>query len=89
MVNLASNLRKLGGVGRHYILMSYKKLLIVFFLQHPVLNKRLGIVILEGVLELLFQEQNFKSIFQKLHSRSGRVRNELRNSQRKFEDIRR
>lgn len=58
-------------------------LLMLFeMLQHPVLNKRLGIVIFEGVLELLFQEQNFKTIFQKLHSRSTRVRNELKNSQR-------
>lgn len=65
-------------------------LLMLFeMLQHPVLNKRLGIVILEGVLELLFQEQDFKVIFQKLHSRSARVRNELRNSQRKYADIRR
>ena len=62
---------------------------IYFLFQHPVLNKRLGIVILEGILELLFQEQDFKTIFQKLHSRSTRVRNELRNSQRKYADIRR
>ena len=58
-------------------------------LQHPVLNKRLGIVILEGILETLFHEQDFKTIFQKLHSRSSRVRNELRNSQRKHSDLRR
>ena len=56
--------------------------LFFFTLQHPVLNKRLGIVIFEGVLELLFQEQDFKTIFQKLHSRSTRVRNELKNSKR-------
>ena len=58
-------------------------------LQHPVLNKRLGIVILEGILETLFHEQDFKTIFQKLHSRSSRVRNELKNSQRKHSDLRR
>ena len=57
-------------------------------LQHPVLNKRLGIVILEGILETLFNEQEFKVIFQKLHSRSSRVRNELKNSQRKVHCIR-
>ena len=57
-------------------------------LQHPVLNKRLGIVILEGILETLFNEQDFKVIFQKLHSRSSRVRNELKNSQRKVHCIR-
>jgi len=63
-------------------------LLMIFeMLQHPVLNKRIGIVILEGVLELLFHEQDFKTIFQKLHSRSTRVRNELKNSQRKYVDI--
>ena len=58
-------------------------------LQHPVLNKRLGIVILEGILETLFHEQDFKVIFQKLHSRSSRVKNELKNSQRKYADLRR
>ena len=64
-------------------------LLMIFdMLQRPVLNKRLGIVILEGVIKTLFQHQEFKSIFQKLHSRSGRVKNELRNSQRTFTDIR-
>ena len=60
-----------------------------FNFQHPVLNKRIGIAILEGILELLFQDQDFKTIFHKLHSRSTRVRNELRNSQRKYADIRR
>ena len=58
-------------------------------LQHPVLNKRLGIVILEGILETLFHEQDFQVIFQKLHSRSSRVKNELKNSQRKYADLRR
>jgi len=63
-------------------------LLMIFdMLQHPVLNKRLGIVILEGVLKTLFQNQEFASIFQKLHSRSSRVRNELKNAQRTFSDI--
>ena len=62
--------------------------LVAFFLfQHPVLNKRLGIVIFEGIFELLFHEQDFKTIFQKLHSRSTRVRNELKNSQRKYADF--
>lgn len=58
-------------------------------LQHPVLNKRLGIVILEGIIETLFHEQDFRTIFQKLHSRSSRVKNELKNSQRKYSDLRR
>ena len=56
-------------------------------LQHPVLNKRLGIVILEGILQTLFHEQDFRTIFQKLHSRSSRVKDELKNSQRKYSDL--
>ena len=67
----------LRGIGKFYVYAIF-----FFTLQHPVLNKRLGIVIFEGVLELLFQEQDFKTIFQKLHSRSTRVRNELKNSKR-------
>ena len=63
-------------------------LLMIFdMLQRPVLNKRLGIVILEGVIKTLFQNQEFEAIFQKLHSRSVRVKNELKNSQRTFRDI--
>lgn len=58
-------------------------------LQHPVLNKRLAIVLLEGIIETLFHEQEFGTIFQKLHSRSSRVKNELKNSQRKYVDLRR
>jgi sorting nexin-13 len=57
-------------------------------LQHPVLNKRLTIVLLEAVLDTIFAEQDLPAIFQKLHSRSGRVKNELRNSQRKHSDLR-
>ena len=63
-------------------------LLMIFdMLQRPVLNKRLGIAILEGVIRTLFQNQEFEAIFQKLHSRSVRVKNELKNSQRTFRDI--
>ena len=57
-------------------------------LQHPVLNKRLTVVLLEAVLDTVFGEQDLPAIFQKLHSRSGRVKNELRNSQRKHSDLR-
>ena len=64
-------------------------LMIFHMLQRPVLNKRLGIVILEGILKTLFRNENLEGIFQKLHSRSARVRNELKNSQRTFFDIRR
>ncbi len=65
-------------------------LLVVFdMLQRPVLNKRLSVVMLEGILDTLFPGRDFKDIFVKLHSRSSRVRNELRNSQRKHEDLRR
>ncbi len=65
-------------------------LLVVFdLLQRPVLNKRLSVALLEGVLDTLFDSQDFPAIFSRLHSRSPRVRNELRNSQRKQEDLRR
>lgn len=64
-------------------------LMLFDLLQHPVLNKRLAIVLLEGILETLFQEQDFKMIFQRLHSRSNRIKNELKNSQRKYADLRR
>ncbi len=66
-------------------------LLLVFdMLQRPVLNKRLSVVLLEGVLDTLFDDgRDFPRIFARLHSRSGRVRNELRNSQRKHADLRR
>ena len=74
-------------VPKSYFTIDYNWHKICLSFQHPVLNKRLGIVILEGVLELLFHEQDFKAIFQKLHSRSTRVRNELKNSQRKYVDI--
>ena len=57
-------------------------------LQHPVLNKRLTVVLLEAVLDTIFAEQDLPAIFQKLHSRSARVKNELRNSQRKHSDLR-
>lgn len=65
-------------------------LLMLFdLLQHSQLNKRLALVLLEGMLDTIFHEQDFPALFQKLHSRSGRVRNELRNSQRKHADLRR
>ncbi|XP_059091877.1 sorting nexin-13-like [Tigriopus californicus] len=57
--------------------------------QHPVLNKRLAILLLEGFLGSLFHEENFPALFKRLHSRSGRVRDELKNSHRKGSDLRR
>ena len=56
-------------------------------LQHPVLNKRLSLVLLEGVLDTMFREQRLPELFARLHSRSGRVRNEWKNSQRKHVDL--
>lgn len=56
-------------------------------LQHPVLNKRLAIVIMEGILQTLFHDQDFGAILSRLHSNSGRVRNELKNSQRSLADL--
>jgi sorting nexin-13 len=58
-------------------------------LQHASLNKRLVIVILEGVIRTIFPDHDFSSVFQKLHSRSSRVRNELKNSKRSPSDLRR
>lgn len=37
--------------------------------QHPVLNRRILYVLIEGILETSFPDHNFPSIFQKLHSR--------------------
>lgn len=65
-------------------------LLCVFELfQHPVLNRRLLYVLLEGVLETLFPQHNLSQIFRKLHSRSGRVRDDFKTSQRTRSDLRR
>jgi sorting nexin-13 len=65
-------------------------LLCVFELfQHPVLNRRLLYVLLEGILETLFPQHNLPQIFRKLHSRSGRVKDDLKTSQRAGSDVRR
>ena len=65
-------------------------LLCVFELfQHPVLNRRLLYVLLEGILETLFPQHNLPQIFRKLHSRSGRVKDDLKTSQRARSDVRR
>jgi sorting nexin-13 len=58
-------------------------------LQYPALNKRLLLVVLEGVLDTIFSEHDLPNLYSKLHSRSSRVRNELRNSQRTHADLRR
>ncbi|XP_076360640.1 sorting nexin-13-like isoform X2 [Tachypleus tridentatus] len=50
-----------------------KGLLCVFeMFQHPELNRRLIYVLLEGILELLFPDNQLSSVFKKLHSRSPR-----------------
>ncbi|KDR10032.1 Sorting nexin-13 [Zootermopsis nevadensis] len=65
-------------------------LLCVFELfQHPVLNRRLLYVLLEGILETLFPQHNLSQVFRKLHSRSGRVRDDFKTSQRTRSDLRR
>jgi sorting nexin-13 len=65
-------------------------LLCVFELfQHPVLNRRLLYVLLEGILETLFPQHNLSQIFRKLHSRSARVRDDFKTSQRTRSDLRR
>ena len=58
-------------------------------LQYPALNKRLVIAILEGAIKTIFPEHDFNLVFQKLHSRSSRVRNDLKNSQRSSSDLKR
>ena len=45
---------------------------IMILSQFPSLNKRLVIVILEGAIKTIFPDQDFTSVFLKLHSRSSR-----------------
>ncbi|KAK7111008.1 hypothetical protein V1264_014794 [Littorina saxatilis] len=45
--------------------------------QHKRLNKRFLFVFLEGVLETLFPENKFRSLFRKQHSRSQRVKDAI------------
>lgn len=64
-------------------------LLMIFeMLQYSTLNRRLVIVLLEGVISLLFPKHKFQDMFEKLHSRSGRARNDYKNSQRTASDLR-
>ena len=58
-------------------------------LQYPALNKRLVIAVLEGAIITIFPEHDFSLVFQKLHSRSSRIRNDLKNSQRSSSDLKR
>lgn len=59
-------------------------------LQIPTLNRRLVIVLLEGIIAALFPPPNhhFQAMFERLHSRSSRTRNDLKNSQRSASDLR-
>ena len=45
---------------------------VIILCQFPSLNKRLVIVILEGAIKTIFPDQDFTSVFLKLHSRSSR-----------------
>jgi len=58
-------------------------------LQHSSLNKRLILVVLEGVIKIIFPSHDFENIFMRLHSRSARIRNDLKNSKRSPADLRR
>ena len=58
-------------------------------LQHPTTNKRLVIVIIESALQVVFPEHQFGPVLRKLHSRSSRIRDDLKNSQRTPADLRR
>ncbi|XP_026279783.1 sorting nexin-13 [Frankliniella occidentalis] len=55
--------------------------------QHPVLNRRLLYVFLEGFLETLFPQHNLDCTFRKLHSRSSRVRDDFKTSHRFKQDL--
>ena len=57
-------------------------------LQYHALNKRLVIVILEGIIQTVFPEHKFETIFKKLHSNSSRIRDDLKLSQRTSADLR-
>lgn len=50
--------------------------------QRPVLNRRLLYVTLEGVLCTLFPEKPMLSIFEKLHSKSKRIQDIQKNTQK-------
>lgn len=43
--------------------------------QRPVLNRRLLYVLLEGIAETLFPQNNLVTVFRKLYSVSPRIRN--------------
>lgn len=55
--------------------------------QHPVLNRRLVYVLLEGYLVTMFPQHNLDSTFRKLHSRSSRVRDDFKTSHRSKQDL--
>lgn len=55
--------------------------------QRPTLNRRLLYVLLEGFLVTLFPQHNLDSTFRKLHSRSSRVRDDFKTSQRSKQDL--
>jgi len=53
---------------------SRKGLMCVFeMFQHENLNRRLVLVLFEGILQQLFPDNHFEQIFQKLHSKSTRI----------------
>ncbi|CAJ0967886.1 unnamed protein product [Ranitomeya imitator] len=47
---------------------------VIEMFQHTQLNRRLAYVFLEGFLETLFSQCKFHELFNKLHSRSERMR---------------
>ena len=57
--------------------------------QYQALNKRLVIIIIEGAIQTVFPDHHFDVVFKKLHSKSSRLRNDLKNSQRTSADLRR
>ncbi|XP_054166287.1 sorting nexin-13-like isoform X2 [Oppia nitens] len=53
---------------------SRKGMMCVFeMFQHENLNRRLVLVLFEGILQQLFPDNHFEQVFQKLHSKSNRI----------------
>ena len=62
---------------------------VVELFQRPVLNRRLLLVLIEGLISALFPEKRLANALATLHSRSPRVRDDFRTSQRSRTDLRR
>jgi sorting nexin-13 len=70
MIIISDDIRRLVGTEttRHGVIRVFN------MFQHPILNKRLVYVILEGILETMFPGHKFPEVFRTIHSRSPRVK---------------